>query len=156
MTIFTEADREFLKSVGISSQPTLEDERLALAQRIAKQSAAAELNANTDAGRLALVRLALTQLLAALDEEEPSPATPNPTLEFLKANGLALNRENYLAVSMRSIRGMWLTYLPSVELTPKRKLEFLRADDYRVVAVGSPLYNQSNDSISCRGIISCG
>jgi hypothetical protein len=95
--LLTKADRDFLKSLGISSEPTFSETRLALAQRIAKHPAPAQVSVSPDSARLELVRLALTRLLAALDAEESSP-TQNPTLEFLKANGLLLNRANYLAV----------------------------------------------------------
>jgi hypothetical protein len=66
---FSRTDREFLKSVGISSEPTFAESRLELAERIAKHQAPIQLPIDPDAARLALVRLALQRLL----EVEPNP-----------------------------------------------------------------------------------
>ncbi|HYT24007.1 MAG TPA: hypothetical protein VEW05_27670 [Candidatus Polarisedimenticolia bacterium] len=69
-TMFTKADCNFLRAVGISAEPTFDDARLALAQRIAKQQAPVQAPVAPDAARLALVRLALARLLAASEERE--------------------------------------------------------------------------------------
>jgi hypothetical protein len=67
----TKADRAFLKAVGISAEPTLQDTRLELAQRIAKHTAPGiHVPPPQDAARVALVRLALNRLLAATTETE--------------------------------------------------------------------------------------
>jgi hypothetical protein len=61
---YSKADLEFLDSVGISTEPTLDETRLALAQRIAKHNAPILVPVDSDAARLELIRLALQRLLA--------------------------------------------------------------------------------------------
>lgn len=62
----TNADKALLKSMGIDSEPRFEDERLALAQRIAKHTAPCQVKLSPEAARLELIRLAAKKLLAAL------------------------------------------------------------------------------------------
>jgi len=69
-TTFTKADCNFLRAVGISTEPTLDETRLELAHRIAKHTAPMQVPVAPDAARLALVRLALARLLAASEERE--------------------------------------------------------------------------------------
>jgi hypothetical protein len=67
----SQADREFLRAIGVSTEPTFDEMRLELARRIAKHRAPG-VHASmpeTDA-RLGLVRLALERLLAAATETE--------------------------------------------------------------------------------------
>jgi hypothetical protein len=66
---WTKADRAFLKAVGVSAEPALQDTRLELAQRIAKHSGPIRVALPPDAARQALVRLALKRLLEADTEQ---------------------------------------------------------------------------------------
>jgi hypothetical protein len=61
---YSKADLKFLEANGISAEPTLDDTRFALAQRIAKHTAPILVPADSDAARLELIRLALQRLLA--------------------------------------------------------------------------------------------
>jgi hypothetical protein len=65
VSTFTKDDRHFLASVGISVESTLDADRLALAQRIAKHPAPIQVPIPPDAARRALVRFALKRLLDA-------------------------------------------------------------------------------------------
>jgi hypothetical protein len=67
---FSKSDRTFLRSVGISAEPTFADTRLALAERIAKHTAPILVPVEPDDARLALVRLALKRLLEASEEHD--------------------------------------------------------------------------------------
>ena len=70
-TKFSPSDKKFLKSAGVSAEPTFEETRLALAQRIAKHQAPGQpVKLNPDAARLELIRLALQKLLDASEEGE--------------------------------------------------------------------------------------
>jgi hypothetical protein len=97
--MFTPDDLKFLTACGILAEPSLplDADRLALAQRIAKHEAPAQVRVDLDAARLQLIRLSLRRLLAAL-EDKSSPDW-NPTLAFLLEHNLALTRANYLAVA---------------------------------------------------------
>jgi hypothetical protein len=64
-TVFTKKDREFLKAVGVCAEPTFDEARLELAQRIAKHAAPIQVLVPPDAARHALVRLLLKRLLEA-------------------------------------------------------------------------------------------
>jgi hypothetical protein len=66
----SKADREFLKAVGVSAEPTLDETRLELAQRIAKHRApGVHAPMSEAAARLSLGRLALERLLKAGSEQ---------------------------------------------------------------------------------------
>ena len=67
-TKFSDSDKKFLRSAGIRADNTsLDADRMALAQRIAKHTAPVQVSVAPDAARFALVRLAL-ELLAAAEE----------------------------------------------------------------------------------------
>lgn len=68
VSMFTKNDLDFLRAVGISSEPTFDDERLALAQRIAKHRAPTQLVVDPDAAKRELIRLAVRLLLEATGE----------------------------------------------------------------------------------------
>jgi hypothetical protein len=68
-TAFTKQDRQFLKTVGVAAEPTFDESRLELAQRIAKHAAPMQAAVPPDAARRALVRLALERLLNAENEQ---------------------------------------------------------------------------------------
>ncbi len=71
-TGLTKADRKFLKSAGVSAEPTFEETRLELAKRIAKhQAPGQQVKVDPDAARLELIRLAMKKLLAAAEAREP-------------------------------------------------------------------------------------
>ena len=67
-TKFSPSDKKFLKSAGVSAEPTFEETRLALAQRIAKHESPAQVKVDPDAARLELIRLALQKLLDASED----------------------------------------------------------------------------------------
>ena len=67
----TKGDRDFLKVAGISPEPTLAEERLALAQRIARHPAPAQVKVDPQQARLQLIRLALEKMLDALGRRDP-------------------------------------------------------------------------------------
>jgi hypothetical protein len=89
----SKTDRKFLHDVGITPESVEEDFRVALAKRIAKHQAPAQVKLSPEATRLQLIELAVEKVLS------PTPTVDNPTLDFLKAEGLPLNRENYLHVA---------------------------------------------------------
>jgi hypothetical protein len=66
---FTKKDRQFLKAVGVAAEPTFDESRLELAQRIAKHSAPIQVPVPPDAARRALVRLALQHLLTEREQQ---------------------------------------------------------------------------------------
>ena len=69
---FSPSDKKFLKSAGVSAEPTFEETRLELAKRIAKHQAPGQpVKLNPDAARLELIRLAMKKLLAAAEAREP-------------------------------------------------------------------------------------
>ena len=71
-TQFSESDKQLLNSMGISTEPTLGEDRLALAKRIAKHRAPCQVTVDPDAARLELIRFALKRLLtAAAEAREP-------------------------------------------------------------------------------------
>jgi len=64
-----ESDLEFLKSVGISTEDTsLDADRMALAQRIAKHQVPGQVNVDPQAASRQLIRLSLEKLLNASEE----------------------------------------------------------------------------------------
>jgi hypothetical protein len=67
---FSKSDRQFLKSVGIQAEPTLDETRMDLARRIAKHKAPVRVPVATDTARLALVRFAAKKLLTASEDHE--------------------------------------------------------------------------------------
>ena len=70
-TKFSPSDKKFLKSAGVSAEPTFEETRMELAKRIAKhQAPGQQVTVNPDAARLELIRLALQKLLDASEESE--------------------------------------------------------------------------------------
>ena len=70
-TKFSPSDKKFLKSAGVSAEPTFEETRLELAKRIAKhQAPGQQVKVDPDAARLELIRLALQKLLDASEEGE--------------------------------------------------------------------------------------
>jgi len=71
-TKFNKDDLKFLNSIGVSTQPTLDDTRLALAERIAKHHAPVQVPVDSDAARLELIRLSLKKLLDADGPELPT------------------------------------------------------------------------------------
>lgn len=72
----TESDRGFLKSLAISAEPTFEESRLELAQRIAKHQAPGEpiVQIDPNEARLALIRIALEQSFQQLSPEDQEAA----------------------------------------------------------------------------------
>jgi hypothetical protein len=65
-TTFTKDDLDFLKSVGISTEPTHNDTISALAQRIAKHRAPGQpVKVDPEEAKRQLIRLALRRLLEA-------------------------------------------------------------------------------------------
>jgi hypothetical protein len=69
-TPFTKSDRQFLKSVGILVESTLDETRLALATRIAKHASPLQVHVASDIAKLALIKLVLKQLLVAAEDHE--------------------------------------------------------------------------------------
>lgn len=69
-TTFTKEDRDFLKTVGISVEPTFADTRLALAHRIAKHQAPGQVKVDPIEAKRQLIRLALEKLLGASEDHE--------------------------------------------------------------------------------------
>jgi len=67
---FSESDLDFLESVGISTEPTFDDARRALAQRIAKHQAPAQVKVDPQAAKRQLTRLSLQRLLDASEDYE--------------------------------------------------------------------------------------
>jgi hypothetical protein len=62
---FSESDKRLLKKMGVSAEPTLAEDRIALAKRIAKHEAPAQVVVDPDRARLELIKLALEKLLGA-------------------------------------------------------------------------------------------
>jgi hypothetical protein len=54
---FSKSDRPFLRSVGIRTEPTLDEDRLELAKRIAKHSAPIQLKVDPQEAKRQLIRL---------------------------------------------------------------------------------------------------
>ena len=81
MTIkFRKSDRNFLKSIGVSAgDATLEEDRLALAQRISKHEAPAQVKVNPQAAKRQLIRLNLEKLLDASEEQTNRCRRPSGT-----------------------------------------------------------------------------
>jgi hypothetical protein len=83
-TLFSRSDKKFLRSVGISTEPTFAEERLALAKRIAKHQAPLQVKLEPEAAKRQLIRLAVEKLLMA-----KFAALTTDDLEFLQSLGIA-------------------------------------------------------------------
>jgi ABC-type Fe3+ transport system substrate-binding protein len=69
-TTFSKSDRKFLKSAGISVEPSFDEARLALAERIAKHQAPVQVVVDPQAAKRQLIRLATEKLLEASESSE--------------------------------------------------------------------------------------
>jgi hypothetical protein len=79
---FTKNDQNFLTACGIAADEvdsTFSADRLALAERIAKHKAPAQVSVAPDAARLELVRLSVKKLLDASDEKSNRCRRPSGT-----------------------------------------------------------------------------
>jgi hypothetical protein len=67
---FSESDKRLLKKMGVSAEPTLAEDRMALAKRIAKHEAPVQVVVDPDRARRQLIYLALQKLLAAQEDRD--------------------------------------------------------------------------------------
>ena len=67
---FSKSDRKFLGSVGISAEPSFDEARLALAERIAKHQAPGQVKLNPQAAKCQLIRLSLQKLLDSSEHRD--------------------------------------------------------------------------------------
>jgi TRAP-type C4-dicarboxylate transport system substrate-binding protein len=68
---FIKDDRDFLKSAGVSAEPAQAEIFHALAQRIARHSAPAQVKVDPDVAKRQLIRLAVEKMLDALGRRDP-------------------------------------------------------------------------------------
>lgn len=66
----SDSDRKFLRSVGVSMEPTFAETRLALAKRIAKHQAPVQVKVDPQKAKRQLIRLSLQKLLDASEDGE--------------------------------------------------------------------------------------
>ena len=98
---FTTDDQEFLRAVGISVEPTFDDARLALAQRIAKHQAPVQVSVAPDAARLALSRRyseeSLTAVAMDFNAEPAHDDTKRPDIDNAPSAG-DCDEPNYMTL----------------------------------------------------------